>query len=177
MHRAILFHARDLPLPPVGVNHMYMPRAVAKRASIGGKSVMTSAEYRQAVGAAPGQTIGARVLVPVMQEYGATLQDLLKYGQYDRLELALLDWVKRKKPPMALTIGFHIGSRSFYRRDLDGLVKFPLDVMCTWLGINDAYFTEISMHKYRADQGQAESISCLFSVLADRLPKQFQEGT
>lgn len=120
--RVLIFHAANLPLPPAGVNHQYVNRAD------GGKALRDDMRaYRDTLSV----LLLARITA-LRRQYGAA--QLL---------------AKTQKLDLAIDFTWKLPQSEHYRRDIDGLVKFPQDCVCQALGLNDARIVDHHMRKHR----------------------------
>lgn len=126
----VIFAAQRLPLPPHGVNHQYGWNRLR----------------------------GHKYLVAEMAAYGEALQPLLNTVWRDTKAFygpALAD-AYRRHADLAVTLHWRLPQRDLYRRDLDGLGKYPLDCICRFLGLNDARIVELQQAKSGAGARQQE---------------------
>ncbi len=166
----LIFAIRDLPLPPAGVNHQYQPRATSTAITVPATGVMSLSDYRQVARASGTQ--GGRVLTAQMQQYRTAMLALLDQGWGDiAYQPGLKEWARLTGSDLHVDMTFAIRRSSYYKRDVDGLVKFPLDIVCNWLGLNDARFTRLVATKRAVLTAQDERLAITITAQGETAPR------
>lgn len=143
----IVFAAQNLPLPPVGVNHQYGLNPFKRRKKYLAPEL---ARYRE------------RELQPMVNHVWARI------GPFHQ---AALVSAHERHADLQVIVNWRLPNRDLYRRDLDGLGKYPLDCLCGFLDLNDARIVELHQTKSLADTKAREGFDITIVALHDTTRK------
>ncbi|MBF6591982.1 MAG: hypothetical protein IVW57_15845 [Ktedonobacterales bacterium] len=141
----IVFAAHHLPLPPAGVNHQYVWNALKRRVVLN----PDLARY------------GARELQPLLH----SAWSVIRANHQDALASA-----QQRAADLHVSIQWRLPRRMLYRRDLDGLGKYPLDCVCGFLGLTDARIVELHQSKAAAESRVREGFD--ITIVALHVPRE-----